>query len=136
MKRKLFFYVISGLIIYACGKDDSPTDLQDDILGKWELTQSGNGNNLFSIENPTEYEEYQPDSIMRIFNYEEKRFFNQKYSINDSLLTKEFTYIDPIDKDTIILSEPYKYEFLNRNKLRLNFLYPAIQTTFIYKRIN
>lgn len=135
MKNKLFFALTTALLIYGCSKDDASIDPQNDILGKWELTYSGNGENLTPIPKNLAYEEYLPDSIMRIYNYEEEQSYNQEYWINDSLLFKKYTYIDTIDKDTIIFSEPYKYEFLNRNKLRLDFQYPAIETTFIYKRI-
>ncbi|MCM4152585.1 hypothetical protein DHD05_13375 [Arenibacter sp. N53] len=135
MKNKLLFYLLTTLTIYGCSKDDQQVDdPQIAILGKWELTHSGTGNNAPAVES-IGYEEYMSDSIFRFYNYAQQQFYTDKFWLNDSLLIKSFSYIDVVDSDTILLVEPYKYEFINRNKLILYFQYPAIQTTFIYKRI-
>lgn len=62
--------------------------------------------------------------------------FFQKYWIKDSLLFQKATFVDAIDKDTIVFIERYKYEFLDRNRLRLDWQTQAIFTTSIFKRIN
>jgi hypothetical protein len=136
MEKKLLSYIIIGLTLYACSKNDLPVgDTQKAILGKWQLTHLGNGSEAPPYQGNPGYQEYLPDSVMRILNPEEEEFIYQKYWFDDSLLVERATYIDAIDKDTIVILMPYKYEFLNRNKLRLDLQNPAIFTTSIFKRM-
>lgn len=136
MKKKLFFYIMTALIIYGCSKDDLPVDdPQQAILGQWQLTHLGNGANAEAYPGNPGYQEYMPDSVMRVHNDGEVGFIYANYWFKDSLLFQRATYTDAIDKDTIIFTERYKYEFLNRNRLRLDLQANAIFTTAIYKRI-
>jgi len=135
MKKHIFIYLIIGLIIYSCSKDESPINPEIDVLGKWELTHLGNGSNADPYPNDGSYQEYLPDSVMRIHNVGEEGFIYQKYWFEDSLLFERATYVDAIDKDTTVFIVPYKYQFLDRNKLRLDLQNPATFTTSIYKRI-
>ena len=132
----LFLFMLTAIILTSC-KEDIKAEMNPKIaiLGKWEITHLGNGSELIPIDNPSAYEEYLPDSILQSYNYEEKTFDKYKFWLNDSLLIKSFTYIDQIDKDTIVFTLPYKYEFITPNKLKLDFEYPAIFGTSIYKRI-
>ncbi|HET8736479.1 MAG TPA: hypothetical protein VFM69_07760 [Pricia sp.] len=136
MRNKLFFYALAVLLVYSCSKDDQPVDdPRDAILGKWQLTHLGNGIDAPPYEGDPGYQEYLPDSVMRIHNDGEDGFIYQKYWFNDSLLLQSATYVDAIDKDTIVYIERYKYEFLGRNRLKLDWQVNAIFTTSIYKRI-
>ena len=128
--------LLSFLMCISCTQEDIPIDPKSDILGKWEITHLGNGSNLEPIDNPITYREYLPDSLTRVYNYEEKQFYNEKYWIEDDFLNLSYTFIDEIDKDTTIFIEKYKFQFQNKNTLRLDFQNPAILTTSIYKRIN
>lgn len=128
--------LILALIVYGCEKDDPIIIPEQDILGKWEITYLGNGENLNPVVNPIAYNEYLPDSILRVYNYEEERFYNQKYWIKDSLIFETYLFIDEIDKDTTIFVEKYKFHFKNKNSLKLDLQDPAFFTTSIYKRKN
>tara|TARA_R110002096_G_scaffold434606_1_gene656860 strand:+ start:1057 stop:1476 length:420 start_codon:yes stop_codon:yes gene_type:complete len=124
------------LLFTACEKDDLPIDPNNAILGKWEITHLGNGADAPAYEDLFSYQEYLPDSISRYYNYREQRFYNEKYWIEDSLLYRSYLFIDAIDKDTTVFVDKYKFQFLNKNRLRLDYQNPAIFTTSIYKRIN
>tara|TARA_R110000868_G_scaffold411424_1_gene703872 strand:+ start:99 stop:512 length:414 start_codon:yes stop_codon:yes gene_type:complete len=137
MKKTLLFTFITIIFICGCSNsDDLPIDPNTAIFGKWEITHLGNGDNLTLIEQPIAYEEYLLDSILRVYNYEEKSFYNEKYWIKDSLLFKTYLFIDAVDKGSTVFIDKYKFQFLDENRLRLDFQNPAIFTTSIYKRIN
>jgi hypothetical protein len=54
----------------------------------------------------------------------------------DSLLYIKHTYIDQANGDTILVDiQPYQYNFINYNKLKLAMVYPALNPTHIYQRI-
>jgi len=136
MKNIILFIFILALLVTGCEKDEAPIDPKNAIIGKWEITHLGNGEDLEPVENSISYREYLPDSLLRFYNYEDDRFINRKYWIKDSLLIDSFWFIDDVSNDTITLENPYRFEFLNPNTLRLELQYPAIYTTSIYKRIN
>lgn len=136
MKNRFLFTFITIIIVYSCSKEDTPIDPKSDILGKWQISHLGNGSNPLPYENPISYREYLTDSVTRVFNYEEKQFYYEKYWIEDSFLFRTYLFIDAIDKDTTIFIEKYKFQFQNKNTLRLDFQEPAIYTTSIYERIN
>ncbi len=136
MSKKIFYYLITTLIIYSCSKDDSPIDKpQEVILGRWELTNLGAGLDAPPYLGNSGYQEYLPDSVMRILNDDDEGFIYQKYWIKDSLLFERAIYIDDIEKDTIVFTVPYKFQFQNRNKLVLIVQNSAILPVSIYKRV-
>ncbi|MBX2965934.1 MAG: hypothetical protein KF845_07295 [Cyclobacteriaceae bacterium] len=113
---------------FRCGEDHiEPTK---SILGRWELVENSFG----VVTNPSQYEEYLPDSVLLIYRYNEKTFYQYKYWFNDSLIFKGGIFVDSFG-DTAVVAEPYKYKFISFNKLRMDFQYPAINTSYIYKRI-
>lgn len=144
--KKLTIYLVAFIvtnIISSCDREEPlppVTDPQQTILGKWEITHLGNGNQLFPIKNPIAYEEYQTDSVLLTYNYEEDYAFYGKYWIVDTLLFKESTYYineAPGYEDTLIVTEQYRFYFINYNMLRLDLLNMiAINNTFVYKRLN
>ncbi|MDX9847363.1 MAG: hypothetical protein RBT74_10315 [Tenuifilaceae bacterium] len=144
--KKLTIYLVAFLvanIISSCDREEPlppVTDPQQAILGKWEITHLGNGNQLFPIKNPIAYEEYQTDSVLLTYNYEEEYIFYGKYWIVDTLLFKESTYYineAPGYADTLIVTEQYRFYFINYNMLRLDLLnLIAINNTSVYKRLN
>jgi len=136
MKKLLVFYVLAVLIIYSCSNENlSVDDPQEAILGKWELTNLGTGPQAPPNDGRGSYTEYLPDSLLRNKNKGEGGSLYANYWFKDSLLFKKVTYLDAIDKDTIIFMERYKYEFINRNRLMLNWQINATSPTSIYKRI-
>ena len=144
--KKLTVYLVAFIvanIISSCDREEPlppVTDPQQAILGKWEITHLGNGNQLFPIKNPIAYEEYQTDSVLLTYNYEEDYVFYGKYWIVDTLLFKESTYYineAPGYEDTLIVTEQYRFYFINYNMLRLDLLNMiAINNTSVYKRLN
>jgi hypothetical protein len=123
-------------MLVSCKKEEPQLDPRKAILGKWEATHLGNGNDLIPIENPIAYQQYLPDSVLLTYNYEEETFSYEKYWLTDSLLITSFVFIDNIDKDTVVFKFPYKYDFITPSKLKLEFQYLAIFRTSIYKRLN
>ncbi|TNJ41936.1 hypothetical protein KFZ70_02940 [Tamlana fucoidanivorans] len=134
MKNSIVILAMLALIIVGCDKDNMPIEMnpKNAILGKWEITHLGST----PIENPISYSEYLFDSILIVYNYEEKKYYNQKYWIKDSILYETYDFIDAIDNDTIIFVHRYKFQFLDKNSLRLDFLDPALIPTSFHKRIN
>lgn len=136
MKKTVLFISVLALLATGCEKDEAPIDPKNAIIGKWEITHLGNGEDLEPVENSISYREYLPDSLLRFYNYEDDRFIDRKYWIKDSLLIDSFWFIDDLSNDTITLENPYRFEFLNPNTVRLELQYSAIYTTSIYRRIN
>lgn len=138
-KRKWKLHrAIFVLMVFFIGCDEDQytpvvTDPNKAILGKWEITHLGQG----IVEDPIAYDEYLADSVLLVYNYQEKTFWKYRYWFADSLLFKSSTNIayDGAEYDTIVTTFPYRYEFLEADKLKLEFQYPAIFRTSIYKRI-
>lgn len=139
----MIFYatVVLCMVLYSCDREENlpqVTNPQQAILGKWEITHLGNGNQLSPVD-PISYEEYLPDSVMLTYVYEEENFYDYQYWFNDSLLAKSRTWItyDGAYYDTITITEEYRFEFIDHNILRLDIHnMTAIFYTSIYKRIN
>ncbi len=134
MKKLLVYILLFNLC--SCHDDHPPglvTDPKQAILGRWEVIENSFG----PISYPGSYTEYRQDSIL--FDYVNTNDFTySKYWMNDSILFTKSTYYiyeGPGYEDTLIVVLPYKYEFLSYNKLRLDLQYPAMVTTFIFKRI-
>jgi|GEM_PF-3506307 len=54
--------------------------------------------------------------------------------VADSLLYRRHIYLDEATGDTILVdTQPYQYEFLNYNKLRIDWQALALKTKFISK---
>lgn len=138
-KRKCKLHrAIFVLMVFFIGCDEDQytpvvTDPNKAILGKWEITHQGTS----VIENPLTYEEYLDDSVLLVYNYPEKAFHKMKYWFSDSLLFKRSVGIgfDGVEYDTIVMTFPYRYEFLEVDKLRLDLQKPAMIRGSIYKRI-
>lgn len=134
MKIKHALIIINLAFTFSCESEEIKIDPKKAILGKWEITHNSFG----PVENPIAYEEYLPDSVLLIYNYKEGTVSNRKYWMRDSLLFRRSTYFiyeGPGYEDTVVFTDPYQFEFLTRDKLKLEFQYSAMNTTFIYKRI-
>jgi hypothetical protein len=136
MKRIKYLRIFIGLIMLTainCEKDNIETDPTIAILGKWEVIEYGNWPDMRSIEDPTGYKEFLPDSILREYDYQTGEYFYKKYWI-DTLLYEIQTRNDGVQ----IVSPRYHYQFYDQNnKLRLDYSeIAAIFNTFILKRIN
>jgi len=136
MKQKILklsmFILLTMLTGTGCEKETIAPDPVKAILGKWEVI----GDSFGPASYPGAYEKYRTDSVL--FNYNSENDTNySKYWFVDSLLYKSHDYIiiEGYDTTMQVAIEPYKYEFLTYNKLKLVFQYPAIVTTVIYKRI-
>lgn len=132
--RKLKFTValigVVGITAFSCRKDPIETNPAKAILGKWEIMEIGNWPDM-SPYSASEYVEYLPDSIFRVYNYTTKEYLysNERYWI-DSVLHKSIKR-----EDGLILIRTFKYKFYD-NKLRLDYENMLAQfNTFIYKRI-
>lgn len=138
ISSNLLICICATIVLYSCSNDDQeqPINPNIDILGKWEITHLGNGDNVNPIENPLGYREYLIDSVLNSYIYENESLENRKYWIKDSILFESFALVDVIDNDTIIYTNPYKFEFLDKNTLRLILQKPFLNTTSIHKRIN
>ncbi|TLF44463.1 hypothetical protein [Maribacter aurantiacus] len=133
---KVWCPILVILLLIGCNKEDLPIgDPQEAILGRWQITHLGNGSNPPEYDGNGSFIEYLPDSIMRIGNPGEE-IIVQRYWFQNSLLMHESSYIDVIDRDTLTFIDSFKYEFQNRNRLRLDWQVNAIFTTSIYKRID
>lgn len=132
MKKIAFVAIISSLFLFSGCAEDEPrvTDPQKAILGKWEVTQTNLG-----PQKPNGYVEYLSDSIRLFYSYTDKSFSYEKYWLNDSILIRSFEYRDPYDNETTVFKWQYRYEFVNHNEMHLEFLNPAIQYFFVYKRL-
>jgi hypothetical protein len=131
-KITLLLTLILILTFHGCNRENLSLNPYKAIIGKWEIIETTFG----PVTNPSEYEEYFPDSILLIYNYDEERFYESKYWLNDSLLYIQHTYTDPVTNDTILVSTlPYRYKFLTTNKLQLEFQHPSMNPLSIYKRI-
>lgn len=133
--RKTFFKLLPFclfLIIVGCNKEeDVQIDPQEAILGKWEISYFGSS----SIEEASGYEEYLTDSAHVSYFYDEEVPYTSTYWFSDSLLHISTDY-GIVGEDTVVtITLDYKYEFLSRNKLKLDLQERAIETRFIYKRI-
>lgn len=125
-KLYAFLLVLTFTTVMAgCSKDEplpKVTDFQKAILGKWRMTYSGNRSQMYPIKKSSEYLEYMPDSILRIYQPETNEFFYAKYWIKDSLLFQEPAI--------------YKLNFTNYNNHQLDLTnMTAINYTSFYKRI-
>lgn len=121
--KKLYLKSILLLVVLICmgcsTDDDAPIDPKSDILGKWEYI----ANSFGPVSASGTYKQFMQDSILYNYN-SENDFSYSKYWLNTS-------------NDTLFMGNlPFKIEFLNRNKLQLDILQPAIITRSIYKRID
>ena len=118
LNSNLFFLILLLFTFYGCEKIANETDPSKIILGKWEIIQIGNGNNLETVENPFGYIKYCPDSVKIEYASDTKEYCYIKYWI-DSLL-HECIYLD--EEHRYVLHFCYKYEFFDKNKkMRLDF---------------
>lgn len=125
----LFLFILTAI---SCKKEGIEIYPQKAILGKWEITRNSFG----PVQAPVEYEEFLPDSVLLIYNYESKTVFKGKYWFADSILYKQHVYVDQVTNDTLLIDLlPYKYHFPDNNTLELDFQYLAMNTRAFYKRI-
>lgn len=126
--RALLFAIT--ILFNSCSNEEEPkaTDPNQAILGRWEEIE----NSLGSVK-PSGYDEYLPDSIKIFYNYSDGISHREKYWFQDSILIRSFKYMDSYD--TVVFKLPYKYKFISKDRLRLDFQYPAIVNWYIYKRI-
>ena len=132
MRVSAYFLIILLIAMNSCINEDIETDPAKSIIGKWELTQSGNWPNMMATT-ATGYTEFCSDSVIRFFDYKLKKFTSiGGYSIADSVL-----FFSQIREDNYEIITKYKYEFLSKNKeLRIdNIDLLAIFNTAIYRRI-
>lgn len=134
MKKLKYIIFLSGILVitaFSCAKYKIEIDPAKAILGKWEIIEMGNWPDLEPYP-ATGYIEYLPDSIVRVYEYEKHQFTSQRKYWIDTLLYEYITR-----EDGFQLTIQYKYQFLDNNKLRLDYVdIAAIFNTFIYKRIN
>ena len=121
--KKLHLKSILLLVVLICmgcsADDDALIDPKSDILGKWEYIADSFG----PVSASGTYKQFMQDSILYIYN-SENDFSYSKYWLNTS-------------NDTLFIdNRSFKFEFLNRNKLQLDILQPAVITRSIYKRID
>lgn len=121
--RKIYLKSIllsAVMICMSCSTDDdAPIDPKSDILGKWEYI----ANSFGPVSASGTYKQFMQDSILYNYN-SENDFSYSKYWLNTS-------------NDTLFMGNlSFKIEFLNRNKLQLDILQPAVITRSIYKRID
>ncbi|WP_372950919.1 hypothetical protein [Mariniphaga sp.] len=135
--KNLKLSVLSLLLLIAwtgC-KDDEPleTDPSQIILGKWEIVEIGNYPDMRSVENPSGYKEYLPDSVLREYEYETGEYYYKKYSI-DTLL-HEYIYVP--QKGQYMPFFEYSYVFADsNNKIYLKYRnVAAIFNDVTFKRI-
>jgi len=136
--------LLTSLILFAaifllpsCDNEAPKLDPKKTILGKWEETYYGSDdNNLFAIEDPIVSIEFLPDSVIEYYNYEYQTFSYQKYWFEDPLFIKSFEVYDNVTNETIEIKFPFKYEFINRNKIKLEIQISAQWTITILERID
>ena len=134
MKTKILLVLVYLMLCtISCEKIANETDFSKIILGKWEIIQIGNGDNLETIENPFGYIEYLPDSVKIEYASDTKEYYYKIYWI-DSLL-HECIYLQ--EAHEYLITGRYEYEFYDKNKkMRLDYSNIAANyTTFIFKRI-
>jgi len=129
-------FCIGTLLLFtlaSCEKIANETDPAKIILGKWEIIQIGNEDDLEPVDNPFGYNEYLLDSIKVEFASDTDEYFYKKYWI-DTLLT-EGVYLQ--DTHEWFITGRYEYRFYDKNeKMRLEYVnIAATYTTFIYQRI-
>ena len=131
-KLFLLFGIIT-LVTFSCEEEEElETDPTKVILGKWELTETGNGSDLEPVKNPLVYTEFLPDSIFKQHIYSTGNVVIRKYWMVDSIL-----YLTTMYEDEFAFYTMYKYQFYNNNsKMRLDIQAFATANTAIYKRIN
>ncbi|MDX9847366.1 MAG: hypothetical protein RBT74_10330 [Tenuifilaceae bacterium] len=133
--KKLTVYLVAFLvanIISSCDREEPlppVTNPQQAILGKWEIIE----NTFGPVDNPPGYDEYLPDSIRISYSYTDMVFYHEKYWLSDSLLFRSIVFTS--EGDTIDFQWPYRFKFINYNKLKLEFLYPSLNPISIYKRL-
>lgn len=139
MKGKFcIWFTAIVLVCIGCTAEEVVIDPREAILGKWEITHLGNGDQLTQIVNPISYQEYFKDSLMRVYNYEEGDY-DYEYWMNDSILSQRRAWIafDGVYYDTIVVTQEYLYEFLDANMIRFNIInMTAWNYTSIYHRID
>lgn len=134
MEGKKQFYILFALLIvmaFGCEEDNPEIDPAKAILGKWEIIEYGNGNDMQACE-AHGYNEYLADSVLRYFNYEEQKFTSYKKYWMDSLLyNSQF-----IDVDVEIINT-YDYFFKESdNLLVLEFRGNKLYNKTIHKKIH
>ncbi|MEQ8552810.1 MAG: hypothetical protein RIC06_11070 [Cyclobacteriaceae bacterium] len=131
-KYTIIWLIFLSILAISCNKEEIDIDAREAILGKWEIIE----NTFGPISYPGTYEEYKTDSLLFIYNSEDDSFHG-KYWLNDSLLFHHivwYTY-DGVHHDTIEITQPFRYEFLSPDKLKLDSYNPALNPITIYKRI-
>ena len=134
MKQNLIFslFLLQLLMTNSCINEDINIDPTKAIIGKWEIVENTYG----PVSYPGSYQQYLPDSVLLNYNSEDDITYS-KYWFKDSLLFKQYVYIEQDSQDTILVDiQPYKFEFLEKNKLKLELQQPAMVTLFIYNRKN
>lgn len=123
-------YVILLLLFSLLGCKSKEIDPRQQILGKWEMISTGNGENMNPIENPLGYREFREDSVLFEYIYDTKRTFTKKYWV-DSLL-----HIGIVRQDGFMIVFDYKYRFYE-DKMRWEVMNAtAIFYDSIYRRID
>ncbi len=128
----MILFMMFLITFQGCNREETDprvTDPEKAILGRWEVIE----NSLGPVTDPSQYEEYLPDSVLLIYRYDGEELLHYKYWFSDSILYKGGIFIDTFN-DTAVVAEPYQYKFLSFNKLRMDFQNPAIVNWYIYKR--
>lgn len=133
--KKTYNYLLCLFILLGCQNDDplpEVTNPKEAILGKWEPFADASG----PVSYEGSYREFRTDSV--VFHYvDENDFAYGNYWFDDSVLYIKDIYIDDQSGDTILVDiQPYEYGFPNYNRLELTHVYPFLNPTTIYKRIN
>jgi len=125
------FTLLLCIMAAGCEKEESlETDPAKIILGKWEIVEMGNYPNMESVDKPSGYKEYLPDSVLQEYDYETGSYFYKKYWI-DTLLNESIFY-----QGKQVFTLTFSYNFPDNNTLELEtYNMPSIFNNEKYKRI-
>lgn len=116
----------------SCNTDDEFIIVpQEYIVGKWETTQVGNWPNMLPPQIATGYTEFTSDSLVRFYDYEQKKYTSQSvYWLTDSLLIEAYWRSDG---KQVLFKREYQFK---KNWLRLEIIEAtSILSTEILKKI-
>lgn len=129
----LFLATINLFLIAASCKKDAPLETNPSkiILGKWEMIEIGKPSDMITVESPSGYKEYLPDSVLHIYDYEYNNPYVLKYWI-DTVIHETFDLpTGGAIRNTYILNFKDKNNIIDLELSEPNYMYSHM----VYKRI-